>query len=567
MARAAFEVIPGGADQQQAYDEASQSVRQEQDAAKGDGGGGLFGADGRRVIQHDPGRLPQILDELGLALADYGGNVYAYNGGLARVHVLSAAQEVGPVKRVQGAVLLHPVAKAHLMELAGRAASHEKYDGRAKTYVACDCPPKVCESYLARGTWPELPTLSGFVEAPTLTLDGRVLDNPGFDAATGLYLAMEAIPDYRPPPPSPTVRDAATAVDVLFEAVESFPFVEEADRMAAVAGIILAVVRRSLPSAPMLAITAPTPGTGKTLLADTFSMVATGRRAAVISLGHDDVEAEKRLAGVLLAGDAMVLLDNVERPLGGELLCQTLSQPILKTRVLGGSQVPTVPTQALIVSTGNNLSIQGDLKRRVTMIRMDAKLERPELRPFDGEPHMDRIMRMRGALLTAALTIPLAYLAAGAPKLTAPVLGGFEDWDRLVRRPLLWLGLVDPLDASSLLREQDPDMETTRALLTAWWEVFAGDEKTASEVVKEGAAIGEGMDRDTPSHPALREALMLACGGRGEPTPYRLGYWLRGHKDRIVDGKRITSGEKDRNGVSRWRVVTGEAGLSEEIDM
>ena len=541
-----------------------------------DGGGdtappdlpGSFDADGQRVIRHDAGELPRVLDEVGAALAEFcvqGGDLFRWGAGLSRVYVLPDAVD-GAVKRWAGAVTLHPVGAPHLTELAGRAAAHEKYDGRAERYKRCDCPARVAEAYLARGSWPELPVLNGFVECPTLTLDGRVLDAPGYDRRTGLFLAFPPIPGYTPPPRAPSLRDAADAADVLMRAIDSFPFVSPADSSAAVAGIVLAVLRRSLPSAPMLAVTAPTPGTGKTLLTDTFSLVATGRRASVMSIGHDEIEADKRLAGALLAGDAVLNLDNVERPLGGDLLCQVLSQPVIKTRPLGASAMVDVPTCAVIAATGNNLSIAGDLKRRVAMIRMDAKLERPELRTFDGEPHLDMVLRLRGELVRAALTIPLAYLAAGAPKTRGYPLGGFEDWDRLCRRPLLWLGLSDPLEASSLLREQDPDLETTRAVLSAWRDVFAGDAVTASDVVREGDAVGEGLDPTAAVHPALREALRMVSGGR-QITSQKLGYWLRGHKDRIVDGMRIALLPPDRNGISRWQVVTGEAGLSQEIAM
>jgi len=555
----ALKLVPSTADQQAAYDGAGSA-----DGA----GGGRFRADGRRVIQHDPGRLPEVLDEMGEALKEFcagGGNLFRWGSGLARVYVTADAVE-GPVKRWAGSVTLHPVEAPHLRELAGRAAVHERYDGRAEKYKVCDCPDTAAKAYLARGCWPEIPALNGFVEGPTLTLDGRVLDVPGYDASTGLFLAYNDIPGYLPPPRAPSRQQAAEAADVLLKAIDTFPFVSSADFSAALSGMILAVLRRSLPSAPMLAVTAPTPGTGKTLLTDTFSLLATGRRASVMSVGHDEIEADKRLAGALLAGDAMLNLDNVERPLGGDLLCQVLSQPVLKTRPLGGSAMVDVPTCAIIAATGNNLSIAGDLKRRVTMIRMDAKLERPELRSFDGEPHLDKVLRQRGELIRAALTVPLAYLAAGAPKLGPPPLGGFEDWDRLARRPLLWLGLADPLEASSLLREQDPDLETTRAVLTAWQAVFAGDAVSAADVVREGMALGEGMDVSNPTHPELREALLMVSGGR-QPTSQKLGYWLRAHKDRIVDGLRVALLPPDRNGISRWQVVTGEAGQSKEIPM
>lgn len=564
-----LKLVPSTPEQAAAYDEAG-----------GGQGGGVFDANGRRIIRHDAGRLPQVLDEIGGALSEFcakGGNLFRWGAGLSRVYVLPNDVTEGKVKRWAGSVTVHPVGAPHLTELATLAAGHERYDGRAEKYKPIDCPAKAAEAYLARGAWPEIPQLNGFVEAPTLTLDGRVLDVPGYDALSGLFSAWTSIPGYVSPPRTPSMRDAAEAADLLAKAVATFPFVSPADQSAALAGMILAVCRRSLPSAPMLCVTAPTPGTGKTLLTDTICLLATGRRASVMAMGHDEAEADKRLAGVLMAGDAMVNIDNVERPLGGDLLCQVLSQPVLKTRPLGASSMVDVPTHAIMAATGNNLSIQGDLKRRVMMIRLDAQLECPELRAFDGEPHLDRIMRLRGPLVTAALTIPLAYLAAGAPKVCATPLGGFEEWDRLCRSSLVWLGLSDPLEASSLLRAEDADLEALRSLLSAWFDVYAGSAKMAADIVREGMAGGEGYDPSVPSHPELRDALQYISGNR-PPTARSLGNWLKRNKDRVItvaiEGKegqymalRLVMLPHDRNGVARWMVASGEAGKSEVIPM
>lgn len=515
------------------------------------GGGGAFKADGRRVIQHDPGKLPDVLDQLGAALAEYAGNLYVYAGRLVRVYSLPEAQN-GSVHRPRGALILHPVDAAHLVELAGRAALHERFDARADRYKPCDCPKRVAEAYLARGHWPEIPTLSGFTEAPTITLGGRLIDCPGYDAESGLFLAFDKIAGYAPPPAMPSMEDAEQSMTILLDLIREFPLIDYEDRAAVLAGIITGLVRRSLPAAPMMAITAPTPGTGKTLLAETFSIVASNRRASVLSLGHDDAEAEKRLSGVLLAGDACILLDNIERPLKGDLLCQVLSQPSVRLRPLGASGMISIPTQALMAATGNNLVLLGDLKRRVGLIRMDAGTERPEQRTF-ARDHLADVFARRGELIRAALTIPLAYLAAGAPTIEGlHPLGGFAEWDRMVRRPLVWLGLPDPLKASEGLREQDPDLEAMRLLFAAWRQAFVDKPVTAAEVVAAGMAT-QLMSSDR-THPELYEGLQLVCSEK--PNTRRLGYWLRAHRDRIVDGLQLKPARPDGHAkVSRWQVM------------
>lgn len=513
--------------------------------------GETFDPAGRRTIRHEPGRLPDVLNQVGLALSESCDNLFSYTGRLVRVYAAPQTAS-GGVHRPRGALVLHPVDGSHLTELATAAALHERYDARSDGYKPCDCPRRVADAYLARGNWPELRPLAGFIEAPTITLNGRLIHEHGHDSETGLYQACAAIPGWSAPPSKPTRADAQTALDVLLYLVQDFPFVADEDRAAVVAGIITGLLRRVLPAAPMMAVTAPTPGTGKTLIAETFAIIATGRRASVLSLGHDDAEAEKRLAGVLLAGDPVIALDNIERPLKGDLLCQVATQQFVRLRPLGASGMLSIPTHALMVATGNNLSIVGDLKRRVSLIRMDSGQERPEQRTFSRD-HLQEVFTRRGELIRAALTLPLAYLAAGAPAIDGMhPLGGFEQWDRMVRRPLAWLGLPDPLKASEGLREQDPDLEGMRLLLSAWCAAFGSEPKTAAELAAAGMSYRPVSD--TYEFQELRDALQLVC--REKPNASRLGYWLRRHQDRIVDGMQVKqSGSDGHAKVARWTVL------------
>jgi putative DNA primase/helicase len=325
---------------------------------------------------------------------------------------------------------------------------------------------------------------------------------------------------------------------------DGFPFVDDADRVALVAGIITALLRRVLPAAPLFAITAPSPGTGKTLLCETLAIVATDRRASVMSLGHDDAEFEKRLGGVLLAGDAVISIDNIERALRGDLLCQIATQQFVRLRPLGGSGMLNVPTHALLVATGNNLAIIGDLKRRVLMVRLDAHTERPEQRSFDRN-HLDEMKAQRGAIITDALTIVGAYLAANEPKIAGLYdYGGFEAWDRMVRRPLAWLELPDPLLAAEGLRDQDPDLEAMRVLFSAW---------RASNQLALGPCTAADVVLTSDGDHELREALQVVCSEKINSR--RLGNWLRAHRDKIVDGLQLVQVGKDAHAkVPRWKV-------------
>ena len=303
----------------------------------------------------------------------------------------------------------------------------------------------------------------------------------------------------------------------------------------------------------MFAVSAPSAGTGKTLLANTAPVISTGRVASVLSLGHDEAESEKRIAGVLLAGDGAILLDNIERPLSGDLLCQVLTQSSVRLRPLGGSGMVSVPTNSMLVATGNNLAVLGDLKRRVALIRLDAGEERPEQRKFSRD-HLEDVFANRGELIAAALSISLAYQGAGSPPIDGLYpLGGFEQWDAMVRRPLVWLGLPDPILSSEGLRENDPDLDALRQLFSSWHEAFGDASKSVSDVVSAGMDTFVGMNGGEPVRPDLRDALQLVCSEKVNSR--RLGFWLRAHRDRITGGLQLCHAGMDGHAnVAKWRI-------------
>jgi len=148
-----------------------------------------FDSEGRRVIRHLAGRLSEIADAVVHVLADTDAGVYASSSGLVRVYP-ARENKNSSVTRPKGALTLHSVDATHLAEIAGRVVKHEKFDGRAKDWVPCDCPRRVAETVLARGQWDALDYLNGFVESPTITPAGRVVDLAGYDEETGLILAI-----------------------------------------------------------------------------------------------------------------------------------------------------------------------------------------------------------------------------------------------------------------------------------------------------------------------------------------------------------------------------------------
>jgi putative DNA primase/helicase len=344
-------------------------------------GGTAAGAPPNRpIIRITGGELPSIVTEAEQALI--AGDMGIFQRGSLIVRPAHSRVEIADGKTTS-AIRLAPIRAHLLVELMTLAAAWERF---VKTdWVPIDCPQRVADTYLARdGAW-SVPVLAGIVNCPVLRPDGSILDTAGYDGATGLLYDPQGM-KFSPVPEKPDKEDALRALSVLKDLLSTFPFVTDADRSVALSGILTAIHRRSLPTAPAHCLTAPVAGSGKSMIVDIASEIADGRRAAVMSLGRTDEEAEKRLGSALIAGDSIISIDNIDRPFGGELFCQALTQRMLKIRILGYSKIVEVPSNAALFANGNNLTLVGDMTRRAIMCTMDPGVERPETRKFTRDP-------------------------------------------------------------------------------------------------------------------------------------------------------------------------------------
>jgi putative DNA primase/helicase len=501
------------------------------------------------IIRHDAGNLPQIADATARAVAAADNGIFQRGGALVRLYHNKEKQARDPVNRETGTITLVQVSPIHFAEVATRCAIHSKFDGRTGADKVIDCPIKVANAYVARGHYPEFPELHSITLAPTVAPDGRVIDKPGYDKNSKLFLAIN-----RPLPKCKTGKLGRSATQDAFQYLakhfSSFPFRSQADLAAALAMLIGGLLRPVLPAAPLGVVSAPTAGTGKSLVTEAIGIIGTGKRPPVMSIGTDETETEKRIQAALLAGDSMLVIDNVSRPVGNEdVLCQLATAPALRFRPLGASAVVSVPTTCSVLMTGNNLAIVGDLKRRVIVSTLDAGIERPEQRVFQNDFLADTLAA-RWDLIAAAFSVVTGYLKAGCPDVGTKAFGSFADWDRMVRRSLIYAGAADPLDAAEELRANDPDLEAMRLLFAAWHEAVDNQATTVASIIEKANSSCMGQYHK----PELHEALLLITGEK--ITGRRVGGWLRRHRDRIIDGLQLQQVEgHGRLNVAQWRIT------------
>lgn len=491
---------------------------------------------GLPVVKVFGGSLPHSIDAAEKLLIADDDEVYQRGDFVVRPALETIA--ISGKRKTQGLRLV-PIKPAHLVDRLTRIIDFKKFDKRSNDWVSIDAPIQIAVAYLERiGNW-NLPVLTGIVTAPTLRPDGSILDQPGYDAATGILYSPTAV--YPPVPVNPSRAQACAALALLTGLLDEFPFVgadggdatgkPSPSRSVALSLILTTMIRRSVAHAPLHGLTAPVFGSGKSLLVDTASMIANGHEAPVLSAGKNEEEMEKRLGAALIAGDVLISFDNCEHPLGGALLCQALTQSVPKVRILGKSENASTPSTAVFGATGNNLIIAGDMVRRTIMGTLDPRTERPENREFKAHP-VELIRADRAKYVIAALTVLRAYVVAGMPQQGGKPLGSFEGWSRMVRDALIWLGEPDPCDTMTKIRTEDPYTQQLAEVLNQW-HAAVGEQGVSVKQITEYAT--ERLPPDPQlfpvippawRYPDLREALLVVAGDRGHINSKRLGRWL-----------------------------------------
>lgn len=461
-----------------------------------------------------------------------------------------------------------PVTRDWLVDHAGRCVeffsikTERDDDGNivATKEIAEDAPTGIAMAILAKHGQRGFKKLTAVITAPTLRLDGSVIDEPGHDAASGL---MYTLTDVLPPavPLAPTPQQALDALARIWAPFDKFPFVDDVARGVTIAAIVSACVRAILPTCPAIGFDAPAAGTGKTLLARCIALLTTGTEPALLPPATEEDECRKRLFAALRGGARAILWDNVRDALGNAAIDSFLTASVFADRVLGASETVELPNRAIFICTGNNLTLTGDTFRRVLVARLDAQIETPFKREFSFDP-LEMVRSNRLALVVDVLTIIRAYITAGRPKSAPGRIASFEHWDDLVRQPVCWLaGIVkdsgrdltdlpsftDPAKAIDSAESVNPETAKLIALLNVLSKTFGTQQKTPKQMIH--AATDPVFER-----PDLFDVLDEVAGQNGKLNVRILGRWLERNKDRLADGLRLKL-TSTTAGLKHWTVI------------
>lgn len=502
-------------------------------------------------IIYRPSELPRIVKELENSIQ---GKAWQRDTLLVRIVNLPEKKSYRGLRMSKGTSIIAPFDVSDLMLLANKCADWVKIKiTKDRTEeIPIDPPQTVLQVFLsAKGEW-TLPPLSGLITCPIIRPDGSILDKPGYDDITGLYADFDP-KNFSLENINPTKKAAEKALVILKDALSEFAFKTDIDCAVALAAILTTVLRPSVKSAPLFAFSSPTPGTGKSALANVIGIIATGRNCAAMDFNLDEAEFKKALFASLMEGSPVTLIDNVMGELNSSLLNIILSEEIIKGRVLGLSKTASLPTTSLWLATGNNLTICGDLTRRTLICTLDAEVERPAERQFERKNLEKWITDHREKLVISALTILRAYHIAGKPipKGIKP-MNGFNDWSHYVRGSLAWLGEADPKESQLAIEAHDPERESLCNVLHAWYDHFGNGYVTTKDLLARVAPDGG----DLPdSQITLYQALLEAIPHGRELTGRLLGKWLARYDGRVMDGLKLINSRQTVQNLTYWKVV------------
>ena len=475
----------------------------------------------------------------------------------------------------------------HVLTTFDRSFRFEKFNEKKKEWLVSDPPPALAQQFLGAFA-SQFPVINALVTAPIIEpQSGRLLNATGYDAGTGIYVAVPD--DVHAINQQPTLAEVEHALKVLWWCVRLFPYAEPIDETIMLTAMLTAVERPLLPTAPGFAFDAPVQASGKSLLTKVLAELSGTTPVMSPHPGSSgEQELRKSIFAMLLEGRRVIVFDNVVGEVDSPSLAAVYTSQTYSDRILGKSRSGTVPTNSLILMSGNNVTLKGDLPRRVLKCRIDPKTETPHQRAFDFDPAA-MVREHRQQVVAAALTVINGYFTLG----NGVAFGrgrnaSFDAWDDTIRQTVCWLAdlqkrgllpsgstadghalprLVDPLNAIADAIADDPSLLQLGRLLGAWSATIGTGYTTATkltvkELVNTRARVRNVAPTATdPDCLSLLEVIFEIAGvpRTCEIDNKKLGMYLAAHADRVLHGCALRQGQPYQGAATWWVERVGDS--------
>lgn len=331
----------------------------------------------------------------------------------------------------------------------------------------CSLTKDIIGAVMALGEWPQnaVPELKGASEWVTARPDGTLITESGFDPATGVYVRMDKkvqdgvglVAD------QPTSQDVERARHIIIDdLLGDFEFETEADRANAVGILVTGAVRYAFTGVvPLVLLDATMAMSGKGTLASVIQKMAGVIEPDVRSFPEKDDELGKSIVSTLRSSaNPVIVWDNVERTVEGDVLAGLLTSRVFKQRLLRANDDFVGINDRIWCATGNNIRLGKDIRRRSIRIRQAPKHDPREGKRKFQHPDLFKWMdQKRDALAWAVGVFVRAWACAGRPEFSNTVLreklASYRSWVNVVGGILETVGITDFLENVTQLQYDD----------------------------------------------------------------------------------------------------------------
>ena len=401
----------------------------------------------------------------------------------------------------------------------------------------------------------EFKPLSGIMRGTSMKLgkDGKPVSiaKPGYDPDTGIFFSFNEkefpwLSEMRTPPwggPTPMplldtvgLADAQAALGDLKELLEQTAYYDPEDPenvddtpqlSVGLSKPMTVVLRAAFPHAPIHA-TSGKSGAGKSASDAVGVILGHGELMAPLSFPARAEKLETIIDSALVSAKPVWMFNNVQQGLaiGNEPDLNTVvTEPRKEVRTFFTQGFKSCSTALVsIFMNGVALQVVGEVSRRtlMTFIRADQ--------PFDAKRD-PRVLakRDRSKYVRAIHVIARAYWNAcqvqnahangdawatdfmvkhfGADSARWARVGGlkkfdgFEGWSRLVREPLVWLGMPDPCETSFRLKASNAEANVTAGAFVTLRDRFGEQPFTVADIISAMTLMSNGGEMGGDAFP------------------------------------------------------------------
>jgi len=273
---------------------------------------------------------------------------------------------------------------------------------------------------------------------------------------------------------------------ILEDILTDFPWATDADRENFIALMLTPIIRYAINgNAPMFLIKASIARTGKTKLAEeVMGAVFLGKHSPAMQMARDETEQQKRIMAMLMQGDAIIHIDNVNQYIDSEAIATLVTASEYRGRILGLSEQKTAPNYTTLIATANNPEASSEIVNRIVPITLQPKTDHPELRSDFTHPHcFEYVLQNRHNILAHLIAMVQEWQEYQTKSLIR--LGGFEGWAKVIGGIMRHHGYDQFMSNwQDWKRAGDPTGNDLSSLIDLWWDKFHNMPISSGELCK-----------------------------------------------------------------------------------